>query len=88
MCRLCGKKIVTTLLLNEGQAYHSFYCDDGRVPRVSVWSIMLAAPYFNEPVAVGAVREPPLQVKSLGVIGLAAGTIPKQYTRVYGADSN
>ena len=39
------------LLLNEGQAYHSFYCDGGRVPRVSVWSIMLAAPYFNaEPV--------------------------------------
>ena len=35
------------LLLNEGQAYHSFYCDGGRVPRVSVWSIMLAAPFFN-----------------------------------------
>ena len=35
------------LLLNEGQAYHSFYCDGGRVPRVSVWSLMLAAPYFN-----------------------------------------
>ena len=62
------------LLLNEGQAYHSFYCDDGRVPRVSVWSIMLAAPYFNEAPAVG----------SLGVVGLAAGTIPKQYTRVFG----
>lgn len=65
------------LLLNEGQAFHSFYCDDGRVPRVSVWSIMLAAPYFNESV----LFEP---VQSMGVIGLAAGTIPKQYTRVYG----
>lgn len=63
------------LLLNEGQAYHSFYCDDGYVPRVSVWSIMLAAPYFNS----GTV-----DVQNLGVIGLAAGTIPKQYTRVYG----
>ena len=37
------------LLLNEGQAYHSFYCDGGAVPRVSVWSIMLAAPYFHAP---------------------------------------
>ncbi len=63
------------LLLNEGQAYHSFYCDGGRVPRVSVWSIMLAAPYFN------AQPESP---QSMAVIGLAAGTIPKQYTRVYG----
>jgi spermidine synthase len=63
------------LLLNEGQAYHSFYCDGGRVPRVSVWSIMLAAPYFNEG---------PVTVDNLAVIGLAAGTIPKQYSRVFG----
>jgi spermidine synthase len=63
------------LLLNEGQAYHSFYCDGGRVPRISVWSIMLAAPYFN------AQPDPP---QRMAVIGLAAGTIPMQYTRVYG----
>ncbi len=63
------------LLLNEGQAYHSFYCDGGRVPRISVWSIMLAAPYFNEG---------PVTVNNMAVIGLAAGTIPKQYTRVFG----
>ena len=63
------------LLLNEGQAYHSFYCDGGRVPRVSVWSIMLAAPYFNAQ---------PATPQRMAVIGLAAGTIPKQYTRVYG----
>jgi spermidine synthase len=36
---------------------------------------MLAAPYFNAA---------PVSVENLGVIGLAAGTIPKQYTRVYG----
>jgi spermidine synthase len=65
------------LLLNEGQAYHSFYCDGGAVPRVSVWSIMLAAPYFN--VA-------PVDIERLAVIGLAAGTIPKQYVRVFGQD--
>lgn len=63
------------LLLNEGQAYHSFYCDGGVVPRVSVWSIMLAAPYFNPG---------PVTVESAAVIGLAAGTIPKQFSRVFG----
>ena len=63
------------LLLNEGQAYHSFYCDGGRVPRVSVWSMMLAAPYFN------ANATPP---RNLAVIGLAAGTIPQQFTEVFG----
>lgn len=63
------------LLLNEGQAYHSFYCDGGRVPRVSVWSIMLAAPYF---------APAPVEVESMAVVGLAAGTIPKQFTQVFG----
>lgn len=75
------------LLLNEGQAYHSFYCDGGYVPRVSVWSIMLAAPYFNDPALVSSsVAQSPWRspVQKLGVIGLAAGTIPKQYTRVFG----
>ncbi len=65
------------LLLNEGQAYHSYYCDGGRVPRISVWSIMLAAPYFNE-----NLKEPP--INRLAVVGLAAGTIPKQFTQTYG----
>jgi spermidine synthase len=65
------------LLLNEGQAYHSYYCDEGRVPRISVWSIMLAAPFFNQ----GATVE---DIDSLNVIGLAAGTIPKQFNEAYG----
>jgi spermidine synthase len=65
------------LLLNEGQAYHSFYCDDGHVPQISVWSIMLAAPYFEEVAFSGPVR-------NMAVIGLAAGTIPKQFTQVFG----
>ncbi|HOU42144.1 MAG TPA: fused MFS/spermidine synthase, partial [Promineifilum sp.] len=63
------------LLLNEGQAYHSFYCDGGRVPAVSVWSTMLAAPYFN------AGAQPPQRV---AMVGLAAGTMAKQFTRVFG----
>jgi spermidine synthase len=66
------------LLLNEGQAYHSFYCDGGRVPEISVWSAMLAAPFFNSE----ALTQP---VQRVAVIGLAAGTIPKQYTRIFGS---
>ena len=62
------------LLLNEGQAFHSFYCDGGYVPNISVWSIMLAAPYFK--------ADP--TIDNAAVIGLAAGTIPKQLTRVFG----
>jgi len=65
------------LLLNEGQAYHSFYCDGGRVPAISVWSIMLAAPYFTDPAQTA-------QPDSMAVVGLAAGTIPKQFTQVFG----
>jgi spermidine synthase len=64
------------LLLNEGQAYHSYYCDDDQIPRVSVWTIMLAAPYFNPPDDVSVTK--------MGVVGLAAGTIPKQFTQVFG----
>ncbi|MBK7919733.1 MAG: fused MFS/spermidine synthase [Chloroflexi bacterium] len=65
------------LLLNEGQAYHSFYCDGGAVSRISVWSMMLAAPYFS--AATGDRT-----VENAAVIGLAAGTIAKQLTRVFG----
>ncbi|MFQ5401350.1 MAG: spermidine synthase [Anaerolineae bacterium] len=74
------------LLLNEGQAFHSFYCDGGYVPRVSVWSIMLAAPYFKDPAVVGAMRDTRQRspVQRLAVVGLAGGTIAKQYTRVFG----
>jgi spermidine synthase len=64
------------LLLNEGQAYHSFYCDDGYVPYVSVWTMMMAAPYFNAPEA--------FSVERMLVVGLAAGTVPKQFTQVFG----
>lgn len=63
------------LLLNEGQAYHSFYCEGGRVPSVSVWTIMLVAPYFN------AGARPPARV---AMVGLAAGTVAKQFTEVFG----
>jgi spermidine synthase len=69
------------LLLNEGQAYHSYYCDGGRVPRISVWTLMLAAPYFNDATAIA---DPLAPMGKVAVIGLAAGTIPKQITEVFG----
>jgi spermidine synthase len=66
------------LYLNEGQGVHSRYH-----PTIygygQTWDFFLAAPYFNAPPFA------PEQVKSLAVIGLAAGTIPRQYTHVYGA---
>lgn len=64
------------LLLNEGIAFHSFHCDDGSIPAVSVWSSMLAAPYFK---ATTQWESP----EKMLVIGLAGGTIPQQYLRTF-----
>ncbi len=62
------------LLLNEGQGIHSIY-NPNRLETGGTWDYFLAAPYFNE-----SPRAP----ESLAVVGLAAGTIPKQYTAVFG----
>jgi spermidine synthase len=42
------------------------------------WDYFLAAPYFN------AAPFAPERVERLGIVGLAAGTISKQFTHVYG----
>lgn len=68
---------VRYLLLNEGQAIHSVYAPDGR-PTYGSWDYFLAAPFWHP----NADLENP--VARLGVVGLAAGTIPKQYTQVFG----
>jgi len=65
------------LRLNEGQGVHSIYNPDN-VLVGGIWDYFLIAPYFNNPPYT------PDQVKSLALIGLAAGTVPKQYTAVYG----
>jgi spermidine synthase len=65
------------LYLNEGQGVHSRYHPD-LYDFGGTWDYFLVAPYFNPP---------PYRmndVDSLLVIGLAAGTIPRQYQRVYG----
>jgi spermidine synthase len=65
------------LLLNEGQGIHSMY-NPQQLETFGTWDYFLAAPYFNPaPHAPGAV-------KSLALVGLAAGTIARQYTAVYG----
>jgi spermidine synthase len=65
------------LLLNEGQGIHSVYCPDQlRTP--GPWDYFLVAPYFNPPPYT------PDRVKSVALIGLAAGTIARQYSAVYG----
>ncbi|MDZ4669567.1 MAG: fused MFS/spermidine synthase [Phototrophicales bacterium] len=64
------------LYLNEGQGVHSRYHPD-LYEFGGTWDYFLVAPYFNPSYT-------PQQVESLLVIGLAAGTIPRQYQRVYG----
>jgi len=69
------------LYLNEGQGIHSqwnptIYGLWDTYPRT--WEFFLTAPYFNNP-PFG-----PERVRSLAIIGLAAGTIARQYSHVYG----
>lgn len=68
------------LLLNEGQGIHSMYYPDypDFIETGGTWDYYLAAPFFNAP------PYEPDDVGSLGMIGLAAGTTPKQYTEVFG----
>lgn len=65
------------LLLNEGQGIHSVYNPNGS-ETFGTWDFFLVAPFFNAPPYA------PSQVNGLALLGLAAGTISKQYTQVYG----
>ncbi len=62
------------LTVNEGQAYQSAYRAD-RVLSNGIWDLFLIAPQF-------ATSAPPRNVL---MIGLAAGTIAREYTTIYGA---
>jgi spermidine synthase len=68
------------LLLNEGQGIHSMYYPDAPefIETGGTWDYYLAAPFFNAP------PHTPDEVDSLAMVGLAAGTTPKQYTEVFG----
>jgi predicted membrane-bound spermidine synthase len=65
------------LLLNEGQGIHSVYNPE-YILTYGVWDYFLIAPYFNNPPYTDD------DLDSLLLIGSAAGTIPRQYTAVYG----
>jgi spermidine synthase len=66
------------LILNEGEAVHSiYYPDPNQILTGWYWDYFLAAPYFNS-------RMQPSDVHRVGIIGLAAGTIAHQFTKVYG----
>ena len=65
------------LKLNEGQGIHSIY-DPDSVLVGGIWDYFLIAPYFNNPPYTAD------EVGSLALVGSAAGTVPKQYTAVYG----
>jgi spermidine synthase len=68
---------VRMLMLNEGQGIHSVYAPDLEAT-YGTWDYFLAAPFFNSP---------PVSIESIeriGLVGLAAGTISKQYTKVFG----
>lgn len=68
------------LWLNEGQGVHSKYYPDypDYIEMNGTWDYFLVAPFFNEPPIVLD------DVGSMAMVGLAAGTIPKQYTQVFG----
>ncbi|NOZ70719.1 MAG: spermine synthase [Chloroflexi bacterium] len=70
-----GAEVV--LKLNEGAGVHSVY-RPGMTLSDGIWDYFLLAPYFNP----APFR--PDEVGSLLMIGLAAGTVPKLYTNVYG----
>ena len=68
---------VRYLLLNEGQGIHSVY-DPNNLRTFGTWDYFLIAPFFNPP-PFG-----PERVKRVAIVGLAAGTIARQYTAIYG----
>lgn len=70
----------TELVLNEGHAIHSVY-NPNRLLTGWYWDYFLSAPYFNAAPANGHTP----QLRRVAVIGLAAGTIARQFSTVYNA---
>lgn len=64
------------LALNEGHATHSIYHPGQRLTG-GPWDYFMIGPYFNPDMR-------PEDVESLLLIGLAAGTVSKQFTEAYG----
>lgn len=65
------------LVLNEGLAIHSIY-DPNQILTQGPWDYFMVAPYFNKPPFTQN------QVHRACIIGLGAGTIPRELTAAYG----
>ena len=65
------------LRLNEGQGIHSIW-HPTNINFDGPWKQFLAAPFFNQP------EYAPENVKSMAIVGLAAGTTARQATEVFG----
>jgi spermidine synthase len=66
----------TSLVLNEGHAIHSKYNPDKILTR-GPWDYWLVAPYFSKDFK-------PADMKSMAMIGSAAGTAAREFTAAYG----
>jgi spermidine synthase len=67
----------TQLILNEGVGVHSVY-NPHQVLTQGPWDYFMVAPYFNKPPFT------PDRVKRVAIIGLGAGTSPREFTAAYG----
>jgi predicted membrane-bound spermidine synthase len=65
------------LVLNEGLGVHSVYDPDSILTQ-GPWDYFLVAPYFNNPPYT------PPQVHRVAILGLGAGTIPREFSAAYG----
>src|SRR5205823_11988899 len=65
-----------SLMLNEGHAIHSIYNPD-KILTGGPWDHWLVAPYFSKDVR-------PDDMKSMAMIGSAAGTAARELTAAYG----
>ena len=65
------------LRLNEGQGIHSVWHAD-LLNYGGPWQMFLVAPFYNPAPYL------PEQVESIAIVGLAAGTIPRQASAVFG----
>jgi len=72
-----GSNGTRVLRLNEGQGQHSMW-NANQLDFQGPWEQFLAAPFFNAPIYE------PQRVQSMAIVGLAAGTVARQATAVYG----
>lgn len=65
------------LVLNEGRAVHSIY-NPKKILTGGPWDFYMIAPFFNK-------GQSEKEVKAMMMIGLGAGTVPKQLSKAYGS---